>query len=228
VARGSDALTIAVLGLLDDCPLHGYELRKRIDLVIGPLRRRISFGSLYPALRSLEAQQWITQSTPTSAVSPLTGRRSRVVYQLTDAGREQLRSLLASSGPATWEDEQFDVHFAFFGSTDATTRIRILEGRRTRVVERLERVGAARASARADSWSAELHRHTTESLERELLWLDELVERERSGRGPAPSPTTPPTTSRPAQRPADAAGQVRTTRTTTSEPSGQLSSEPSS
>ena len=226
MARGSDALTIAVLGLLDDTPLHGYELRKRIDLVIGPLRRRISFGSLYPALRSMEAQRWITQSTPTSAVSPLTGRRSRVVYQLTDAGREQLRSLLASSGPATWEDEQFDVHFAFFGSTDGTTRIRILEGRRTRVVERLERVGAARASARPDSWSAELHRHTTESLERELHWLDELVERERSGQGPSSSPSTPPTTSRPSQRTADAA-EVRTT-STTSEPSGQLSSEPSS
>jgi len=223
VARGSDALTIAVLGLLDDCPLHGYELRKRIDLVIGPLRRRISFGSLYPALRSMEERRWITQSSPTTATPPLAGKRSRVVYQLTDTGREQLRSLLASSGPATWEDEQFDVHFAFFGSTDASTRIRILEGRRTRVVERLERVGAARASARADSWSAELHRHTTESLERELLWLDELVERERSGRGPASSPSPSPLS----QRTADAAGQVSTT-STTSEPSGQLSSEPSS
>lgn len=227
MARGSDALTIAVLGLLDDCPLHGYELRKRIDLVIGPLRRRISFGSLYPALRSMEERAWITQSSPTTATPPLAGKRSRVVYQLTDAGRAQLRSLLASSGPATWEDEQFDVHFAFFGSTDATTRIRILEGRRTRVVERLERVGAARASARPDSWSAELHRHTTESLERELLWLDELVERERSGRGPSPSPSAPQTTSPLAQRTADAAGQVRTT-STTSEPTGQLSSEPSS
>ncbi|MEH3076960.1 MAG: PadR family transcriptional regulator [Quadrisphaera sp.] len=223
MARGSDALTIAVLGLLDDAPLHGYELRKRIDLVIGPLRRRISFGSLYPALRSMEERGWITQSSPTTATPPLAGKRSRVVYQLTDAGRGQLRSLLANSGPATWEDEQFDVHFAFFGSTDPATRLRILEGRRTRVVERLERVGAASASARADSWSAELHRHTTDSLERELRWLDELVERERSsGSGPgAPtrSPHAPPPS--PSARPsADGAGPA----STTSQPSGQLSS----
>ncbi|MGQ7295771.1 PadR family transcriptional regulator [Quadrisphaera sp. KR29] len=223
MARGSDALTIAVLGLLDDAPLHGYELRKRIDLVIGPLRRRISFGSLYPALRSLEERGWITQSSPTTATPPLAGRRSRVVYQLTDAGRTQLRSLLASSGPATWEDEQFDVHFAFFGSTDPATRLRILEGRRTRVVERLERVGAARASARPDSWSAELHRHTTDSLERELRWLDELVERERSAGsgagGPTRSPQAPPSSS-PAPQGAAEGGAA----STTSEPTGQLSS----
>lgn len=214
MARGSDALTIAVLGLLDDAPLHGYELRKRIDLVIGPLRRRISFGSLYPALRSLEERGWITQSSPTTAVPALAGRRSRVVYQPTDSGRAQLRSLLASSGPATWEDEQFDVHFAFFGSTDPATRIRILEGRRTRVLERMDRVSTARAAARPDSWTAELHRHTTDSLERELRWLDGLVERERTGQDPAP----------PASPAAPAAPDAGPGASTTSEPTGQLSS----
>lgn len=223
MARGSDALTIAVLGLLDDAPLHGYELRKRIDLVIGPLRRRISFGSLYPALRSMEERGWITQSSPTTATPPLAGRRSRVVYQLTDTGRSQLRSLLASSGPATWEDEQFDVHFAFFGSTDPATRLRILEGRRTRVVERLERVSTARASARPDSWSAELHRHTTDSLERELRWLDDLVERERtSGSGPGEPPRPPQAPPSPSPAPQGAAEGGAAS--TTSEPTGQLSS----
>ncbi|PWJ55781.1 transcriptional regulator, PadR family [Quadrisphaera granulorum] len=223
MARGSDALTIAVLGLLDDTPLHGYELRKRIDLVIGPLRRRISFGSLYPALRSLEERGWITQSSPTTATPPLAGKRSRVVYQLTDAGRAQLRSLLANSGPATWEDEQFDVHFAFFGSTDPTTRLRILEGRRTRVVERLERVCDARASTRSDSWSAELHRHTTDSLERELRWLDELVERERTSGPGSGAPPRPPET--PPSSPAAPPGAGREEQaSTTSQPFGQLSS----
>ena len=53
--RRYDALHVAVLGLLQESPLHGYELRKRLDLLIGALRRRISFGSLYPALRALEA-----------------------------------------------------------------------------------------------------------------------------------------------------------------------------
>jgi DNA-binding PadR family transcriptional regulator len=220
VARRSDALTIAVLGLLNDSPLHGYELRKRLDVLIGALRRRISFGSLYPALRDLEAQGWISQSDPTTVTPPLAGRRARVVYQLTETGEEHLRALLATSGPAAWEDEQFDVHFAFFGRTDAETRLRILEGRRTRMVERLDRLrqSAARAAGRSDSWATELQRHALESVERELRWLDGLIESERSGRGPAapgagaPAPTrTSPT------------GTGTTGTSTSSEPSGELS-----
>ena len=46
-------LELAVLGLLAEQPLHGYELKKRLSETLGPLWG-ISFGSLYPALRRLE------------------------------------------------------------------------------------------------------------------------------------------------------------------------------
>ena len=39
---------VAVLGLLHDSPLHGYELRKRLNLLLG-WTRLLSYGSLYPA-----------------------------------------------------------------------------------------------------------------------------------------------------------------------------------
>src|SRR4051812_20969628 len=42
-------LELAVLGLLSEQPLHGYELKKRLSETLGPLWG-ISFGSLYPAL----------------------------------------------------------------------------------------------------------------------------------------------------------------------------------
>lgn len=225
-------MTIAVLGLLNDTPLHGYELRKRLDVLMGALRRRISFGSLYPALRQLEASGWITQSDPTTATPPLAGRRARVVYQLTAAGEEHLHALLSTSGPAAWEDEQFDIHFAFFGRTDAETRLRILQGRRTRVFERLERVRGAvavrdartevRAEGRPDSWAAELQRHGMESLERELRWLEGLIDRERGAVFPEHSP---PPHAPAAHAPPATAGQppVTTPTSATSEPTGQLS-----
>ena len=47
-------LELAVLGLLEDNDLHGYELRKRLGELLGQ-RLSISFGSLYPALGRLEA-----------------------------------------------------------------------------------------------------------------------------------------------------------------------------
>jgi DNA-binding PadR family transcriptional regulator len=45
-------LEIAVLGLLGESPMHGYELRKRLSTLLGAFRA-FSYGSLYPTLRRL-------------------------------------------------------------------------------------------------------------------------------------------------------------------------------
>lgn len=47
-------LELALLGLLKERPMHGYDLRKRLREDFGPLSN-LSFGSLYPALARLEA-----------------------------------------------------------------------------------------------------------------------------------------------------------------------------
>ena len=45
---------MAVLGLLKEEDMHGYELKKRLSDVFG-LPSAVSFGSLYPALSRLES-----------------------------------------------------------------------------------------------------------------------------------------------------------------------------
>ncbi len=47
-------LELAILGLLKEHPMHGYDLRKRMREDFG-LLSSLSFGSLYPALARLEA-----------------------------------------------------------------------------------------------------------------------------------------------------------------------------
>ena len=47
-------LELAILGLLKESDLHGYELKKRLTESLGPFST-VSFGSLYPALGRLEA-----------------------------------------------------------------------------------------------------------------------------------------------------------------------------
>jgi DNA-binding PadR family transcriptional regulator len=47
-------LELAILGVLKEQPLHGYELKKRLAEALGPLSS-VSFGSLYPALKRLQA-----------------------------------------------------------------------------------------------------------------------------------------------------------------------------
>ena len=49
----------AILGFLVDQPMHGYELRKRLSAMFGPVRR-ISYGSLYPCLKDLVAEGLLT------------------------------------------------------------------------------------------------------------------------------------------------------------------------
>ena len=52
VSGRSNVLELALLGLLREAPVHGYELRKQLALRLGGLRA-YSYGSLYPALRRL-------------------------------------------------------------------------------------------------------------------------------------------------------------------------------
>ncbi|MDQ1616416.1 MAG: hypothetical protein QOJ60_2355 [Actinomycetota bacterium] len=183
MGKRSSVLEFAVLGLLHESPLHGYELRKRLNSVLGSFRA-LSYGSLYPCLKALVRAGWIVEDEPTEPVGTArSGKRSKIVYKLTTDGKEHFQTLLGDAGPAAWEDENFGVHFAFFARTDATTRLRILEGRRSRLEERVEGFRAAllRTRERVDTYTLELQRHGLDSVEREVRWLNELIDGERRG-----------------------------------------------
>jgi DNA-binding PadR family transcriptional regulator len=170
--------------------MHGYELRKELTAKLGAIRAAISYGSLYPTLRRLQAAGWITEAAEAAPavgeVPPLTSKRGRVVYKITAEGKERFAELIAQAGPETYDDTGFGIHFAFFARTDQATRLRILEGRRRKVEERREtmRDVLARAAERLDAYTLELQRHGLDAAEREVRWLEELIANERSGRAP--------------------------------------------
>lgn len=171
-------LELAILGLLQDAPMHGYELRKQVHRVLGTVRA-LSYGTLYPRLRDLVIWGYLREVD-----RPIAGRRAKITYAVTPAGRERLSHLLAVAGPSAWEDEAFAVHFAFFGRTDAHVRLRILEGRRSRLEERLAAIranGPARSTAARgnDTYLDELHRHGVESTEADLRWIARMIDIER-------------------------------------------------
>jgi DNA-binding PadR family transcriptional regulator len=180
VARRGETLELAVLGLLHEAPLHGYELRKRLNTVLG-WGRVLSYGSLYPALKKLLRAGLIAEDS--GAVPTTASRRQRIVYALTPAGEERFRVLMAEAGPSAWEDDNFDVRFAFFSRTDMEIRLRILEGRRARLEERLERVQGQldRTQQQMDRYATELQRHGVEQVQREVRWLSDLINAERTG-----------------------------------------------
>ncbi len=66
-------------------PLHGYGISKAIRASSNDVLE-IEFGSLYPALKRLEAKGWVSAKWEISE----SNRRAKV-YRLTEAGRKQLR-----------------------------------------------------------------------------------------------------------------------------------------
>ena len=177
----TDVLTLGILGMLAEQPLHGYQIRKRLGTELGPFRA-LSYGSLYPCLKRMESDGLISQEHDETDVRVAGSRRSRIAYGLTAQGKAFLEAELASAGAHSWDDDAFDVRFSMFGKTDSATRLRILEGRRTRLSERLDEVSTSMRTRRDryDAYTAELQRHGLEQVEREVAWLDQLIENERS------------------------------------------------
>ena len=84
-------LTLLVLRTLDARgPLHGYALCNHIQTESAGLLR-VEEGSLYPALHRMEQDGWLRASWQVTEK----GRRARL-YALTDRGRQQLASEIAS------------------------------------------------------------------------------------------------------------------------------------
>ena len=67
-------LELAILGLLLESPMHGYELRKRLTGLLGAFRA-FSYGSLYPALRRMQADGLIVEDAAPEGIPKM--RRAR-------------------------------------------------------------------------------------------------------------------------------------------------------
>ena len=79
-------LDLIVLKLLRAGPANGWQLTQSIQAISRGVLD-VNYGSLYPALRRLEARGWVTASWAPSE----NNRRARY-YQLTAGGRRQLES----------------------------------------------------------------------------------------------------------------------------------------
>ena len=89
-------LEFALLGLLHEAPVHGYELRKQLALRLGGLRASPTDRSTRPCGGS--------RARASSSRSPGRTRRAEAaprqgVYRITAEGKERFDELLAEAGP---------------------------------------------------------------------------------------------------------------------------------
>ncbi len=156
---------LAILGLLRRRPRHGYELKARL-LELG--FARVSFGSLYPALRRLEKRGYIEAMRQT-------GRRK--AYRLTDIGELEFARILDSADDD--EDLRFNMRLAFFEYLEPAARLRSLKQRRNHLVGRLRTAQRAMESTTSqgplDHYTAALLQHNIGTTESDIAWLDQLI-----------------------------------------------------
>jgi DNA-binding PadR family transcriptional regulator len=142
--------------------------------IFGPFRA-LSFSVLYPQLRRMMEAGLIEASVADAA------RRSRIVYAITTKGTNRFETLAETVSPDTWEDEGFEIRFAFFGPTSTKNRVRILEGRHRRLKEKAEilRGELEKSAVGIDKYLEEWRRHSLESAQREIDWLEDMIKTER-------------------------------------------------
>ena len=212
-------LELAILGLLKQQELHGYELKKRLSDVLG-FASGVSFGSLYPALARLEAAGAVkaVEALGRPVTIPHTGSlggefaafrarggvarasRGKKVYGITDEGEARFEELLAVDNRPADDDRLFSLRLTFARYLPADVRLGLLERRRVQLVERLSSLGVrVRAGRdRLDTYARTLIEHDRETTERDISWIERLIAAERGVgrppgalREPAPVPDLP-------------------------------------
>jgi DNA-binding PadR family transcriptional regulator len=190
-------LDLALLGLLEEGPQHGYELRKRLRTQFG-LLANVSFGSIYPALSRLETNgsvETVEGGSPVSLAPPTgslsgewaamrarrragtRGRRSKKVYRITTAGREFFLTLLSDS---TADDARsFSLRLALARHMPPEARLALLERRRAQLVQHLTEVVTA-DDPELDVYARSVAEHTAEGVEQDIAWVDRLISAERA------------------------------------------------
>ncbi len=166
-------IELAILGLLKERPMHGYQLNRELSEQLGGLWR-VSYGSLYPSLRRLERQGAIISE-------PGTGARRKTVYAITPEGERLFLELLEETPQENQtEDARFRVRLAFFRYLPPETRVRLLERRRQALETRLDDVKAhLRDSATTDDYQRALLDHARVGTESDIAWLTDLIRTER-------------------------------------------------
>jgi DNA-binding PadR family transcriptional regulator len=168
-------LELAILGLLKERTMHGYQLSKRLAETLGPFWK-VSYGSLYPTLKRLQRD---------AAVEPVFARedvgRRKNVYRITDKGEAMFYDLLQEAGQESWEDNPFRVRLAFFRYLKPDTRLRLLEKRRAYLEGRLSEIKTSMKNyrERIDGYTLSLMRHGADATEQDIAWLDGLIQDER-------------------------------------------------
>jgi DNA-binding PadR family transcriptional regulator len=165
---------IAILGLLAECPMHGYQIHQQIKEREMDYWAKIKLPSIYSTLTRLEEQGLITSGKEKVGNTP-----ERTVYSLTPNGREQLseqvQAFLREDNHPEW---LFGLGVAFICGASREKVLEALQLRKQNIEKHVQAL-AEEATNYKDkipfNWMM-LIEHALKHMRLDLDWLNELIE----------------------------------------------------
>ncbi|HUY85581.1 MAG TPA: PadR family transcriptional regulator [Acidimicrobiales bacterium] len=203
--KRSHLLEIAILGVLSDQDLHGYEVKRRLVDVLG-LFSSLSFGSMYPALARLEEEGALEArggSERSRSPIPLTGSlggeraalrnqksslrpesrgvRGKKVFAITQVGHKRFTDFLVADSDPGEDEAAFKLRLAFARFLTAERRLGLLEQRRAYLIGHLAKAKSSAIQGQGlDPYAMSIIEHSKSATENDISWLDKLIQTERS------------------------------------------------
>lgn len=177
-------IEMAVLGLLKDRSMHGYELKKELTAQLGQFWQ-FSYGSLYPTVKRLERSGAVERIFPKEDV-----KRRLNIYRITKIGEEMFTKALSEHTAV--DDARFSMKLAFFRYLKPVDRVEVLERRRAYLTEKLAvmRSKLRTYRERIDAYTLQLMEHGVDTTTADIEWIDKLLAEEKASEKASPRRAT--------------------------------------
>ena len=160
-------IDIVVLRHLSARPTHGYELRKNVERTTG---FTLHNNALYPALRRFEEAGAVVKR-----VEEQSGRPARIVYEITDVGREVLHDLIADLPvDQAGDDLEFLTRIGQFDLIEPHERTEVVRRRTEALRAQVAHLEEVESRAHDDAWGLVVLHELVRRAEQESAWLDSL------------------------------------------------------
>lgn len=174
------SLKYAILGLLEEEPRYGYEIKQQFEQTMGELWP-VSYGQLYPTLKRLTSERLVTVQT-------VQGKKAvdKHVYSITVEGKKAFFLWLSRKNKKlqTSIKDEFSLSLFFLDKMEQDELAASIEKLHQKSLVRLQDIrGGSRAQQQPDIpvFRKLLVRKMELFMEAEEIWLRELKEQVKDG-----------------------------------------------
>jgi DNA-binding PadR family transcriptional regulator len=159
-----------LLALLARDASHGYQLRARLRLALGPLAETLNGGQVYVTLGRLEKSGLVRSERVGQADRP-----DRKVYELTAAGRERLGEWLVDTSWPKPAPAEFHLKLVAAAAAGLADPVRIVDAQRHALLAGLATAQRAALAEPDGSVAGLLLEGVVLRLQADLRWLEECA-----------------------------------------------------